>query len=219
MSGTLYMVATPIGNQADWSARAQETLARVDMVFAEDTRVALRLLRASHIATPVKRYDHHSHDRMWPEAERALKDGDIAYVSDAGTPGVEDPGGRLVEATVAAGFNVSPVPGPSALMAALSVSGFPAERFCVMGFPPKKKGRQTFFDTLAATHGTVVVYEAVHRIEKTVTEIAARQPQRRMVLARELTKTFEQIIRGSATSVLEQLSSSTQKGEYMIVLE
>ena len=88
-----------------------------------------------------------------------------------------------------------------------------------MGFPPKKKGRQTFFDTLAATHGTVVVYEAVHRIEKTVTEIAARQPQRRMVLARELTKTFEQIIRGSATSVLEQLSSSTQKGEYMIVLE
>lgn len=219
MPHTLYMVATPIGNVADWSTRAREVVFRVSVVFAEDTRVAMRLLRACGIQTVVKRYDHHSHARMWPHVERALNEGDVAYVSDAGTPGVEDPGGRLVAAAVSAGFAVSPIPGPSALMAALSVSGFPAERFVSFGFPPKKKGRQTFFDAVAATDGTAVIYESVHRIEKTVGEIAIRQPERRILLARELTKKHEQLFRGCAKDVLRALETSTQKGEYMIVLE
>lgn len=219
MPGTLYMVAVPIGNKADWSERAQNTVRQVSVVFAEDTRVALRLLRACGIEVPVKRYDHHSHYSMWPHVERALQEGDVAYMSDAGTPGVEDPGGRLVAAAVEVGFAVVPIPGPSAVMASLSICGFPAERFCVLGFPPKKKGRKTYFETLAQTHGTTVVYESVHRAQKTVAEIASRQPERRMVLARELTKSHEQVFRGTAQDVLQMLSTSTQKGEYMIVLE
>ena len=168
MPHTLYMVATPIGNLADWSERARTVVLRVNAVFAEDTRVAMRLLRACGIQASVERYDHHSHARTWPRVLRALQEGDVAYVSDAGTPGVEDPGGRLVAAAIEAGFVVSPIPGPSAIMAALSVSGFPAERFVSFGFPPKRKGRQTFFDTVAATEGTTVLYESVHRIEKTL---------------------------------------------------
>ena len=181
--------------------------------------MALRLLRACGIQESVDRSDHHSHARTWPRVLRALREGGVAYVSDAGTPGVEDPGGRLVAAAIEAGFVVDPIPGPSAIMAALSVSGFPAERFVSFGFPPKKKGRQTFFDTVAATEGTAVLYESVHRIEKTLGEIALRQPTRRILLARELTKMHEQLFRGTAESVLGALTTSTQKGEYMIVLE
>ena len=137
------MVATPIGNLSDLSPRAKDVLSSVDVVFAEDTRVAKRLLNAFDIKTPVNRYDHHSHDKNVGVAIESLKKGDIAYISDAGTPGVEDPGGRLVAAAVEAGFGVVPISGPSAVMTALSISGFPAEHFCVEGFPPKKKGRQT----------------------------------------------------------------------------
>ncbi|PIR47906.1 16S rRNA (cytidine(1402)-2'-O)-methyltransferase [Candidatus Uhrbacteria bacterium CG10_big_fil_rev_8_21_14_0_10_50_16] len=221
MSATLYMVATPIGNMKDISDRTRSTLSSVDVVFAEDTRVAQSLLQKLDINTPVERYDHHSHDRQSPAVLAYLQGGkDVAYVSDAGTPGVEDPGGRLVEAVTRTlpDVAISPIPGPSAIMAALSVSGFPADKFVVMGFAPKKKGRQTFFDTLAQTEGTVVLYEATHRIQKTIEEIATRQPDRPMLIARELTKKFETLLRGTAQELAVRLSSENTKGEFIVVV-
>lgn len=221
MAATLYMVATPIGNMADLSDRARSTLAGVDIVFAEDTRVAGSLLKKIGAQVPVARYDHHSHDTQVKVVEVALQEGkSVAYVSDAGTPGVEDPGGRLV-AYVAERLPevvIVPIAGPSAIMTALSVSGFPADAFTVMGFPPKKKGRQTYFDTLSQTSGTVVVYESTHRIIKTVEEMATRQPDRPMLAARELTKKFETLVRGSAAEVLAQLKEGSTKGEFILVV-
>jgi 16S rRNA (cytidine1402-2'-O)-methyltransferase len=219
MQGELYMVATPIGNLSDLSPRAKDVLSSVAVVFAEDTRVAKRLLSAFDINTKIKRYDHHSHEKNVGVALSDLEKGDIAYVSDAGTPGIEDPGGRLVDAVVKAGYDVIPIPGPSALMSALSASGFRAERFRVEGFPPKKKGRQTYFNEIAEIEGTVVIYESVHRIEKTLTELSKRQPERNAVIVRELTKKFEEIRRGPLSLLAKKISTSKLKGEYMIVLE
>lgn len=214
------MVATPIGNMGDISQRAISTLKGAEVVFAEDTRVARSLLKKLDIETSVQRYDHHSHGKNIKNVLRALEEGrDIAYVSDAGTPGVEDPGGRLVEAVVQEGYDVSPIPGASAVIAALSISGFPADKFTVVGFPPKKKGRQTYFDRLSRIKGTVVIYESTHRILKTVAEIADRQPEREMVIARELTKKFETVLRGIARELSEKLSSQNTKGEFMIVIK
>lgn len=221
MNGTLYMVATPIGNMRDVSDRARSTLSGVDLVCAEDTRVAGRLLAALQVSVPLCRYDHHSHDRQWKKILVTLQDGkSVAFVSDAGTPGVEDPGGRLVQAISQADplIPICPIPGPSAIMAALSVSGLPADRFVCMGFPPKKKGRAAFFDTIATTSGTVVLYESTHRILSTLQEIAQRQPDRPMVVARELTKKFETILRGTAQTIAAELSTAVTKGEFIVVL-
>lgn len=213
------MVATPIGNMGDMSPRAVETLRGVSTIFAEDTRVTGRLLSACGVKTTVRRYDHHSHARTAPMALSMLREGrDIAYVTDAGTPGVEDPGGRLVAAVVAEGVRVVPIPGPSAVMAALSVCGFPADRFTVMGFPPKKKGRELFLDLTAEMKGTVVVYESVHRIQKTVEALAGRAPDRSAMIARELTKLHEEILRGTLAEIVAALRQATHKGEYVIVL-
>lgn len=221
MAATLYMVATPIGNMQDVSDRTRSTLSSVDVVFAEDTRVAKSLLKKLDIDTPVERYDHHSHDKQVKAVFAYLRDGkSVAYVSDAGTPGVEDPGGRLVEAVAVElpEAVISPIPGPSAVMSALSASGFPADKFVVMGFAPKKKGRKSFFDVLAETEGTVVLYESTHRIQKTVEEIASRQPERRMLIARELTKKFETLLRGTANELAERLVDENTKGEFMVVV-
>lgn len=222
MLGKLYIVATPIGNMQDVSNRMTSTLKSVDVVFAEDTRVAMSLLNKLEIKTNVKRYDHHSHDRQIKQVIEELSQGhDIAYVSDAGTPGIEDPGGRLVESVVCElpDAKIVPIPGPSAIITALSICGFPADKFTVMGFAPKKKGRKTYFDNVASSKITTVLYESTHRIEKTVEEIADRQPDRRIVVARELTKKFETIIRGNAKDILDILATSNTKGEFIIVLE
>ncbi|HJN84882.1 MAG TPA: 16S rRNA (cytidine(1402)-2'-O)-methyltransferase [Patescibacteria group bacterium] len=222
MPGTLYIVATPIGNMNDVSARMTSTLQSVDVVFAEDTRVAKSLLHKLDIKVTVKRYDHHSHEKQIRHVLEELEAGhDIAYVSDAGTPGIEDPGGRLVEsvAKILPDAPIVPISGPSAIITALSVCGFPADKFNVMGFAPKKKGRQTYFDNVAASTITTVLYESTHRIHKTVDEIASRQPDRRMVIARELTKKFETIMRGTASELVERLATASTKGEFVIVLE
>lgn len=221
MSSTLYMVATPIGNMQDVSDRTRSTLSGVDVVFAEDTRVAKSLLKKLDITVTVERYDHHSHDTQVKAVLAYLADGkSVAYVSDAGTPGVEDPGGRLVEAVAheLPETVISPIPGPSAVMAALSVGGFPADKFVVLGFAPKKKGRKSFFDKLAETTGTIVLYESTHRIQKTVDEIASRQPERRMVIARELTKKFETVLRGTAAELAQRLVDENTKGEFIVVV-
>ena len=216
------MVATPIGNMEDVSKRMISTLKSVDIVFAEDTRVGRSLLNKLAIKTRVERYDHHSHDKVIGKVIEVLEGGSsVAYISDAGTPGVEDPGGRLVQSALQAmpELRVVPVSGPSAVMTALSVSGFPADKFVVLGFPPKKKGRQSYFDKVAKISGTIAIYESTHRIEKTVNEIAERQPNRQMMLAREMTKKFETFLRGTASDVRRQLATSNKKGEFIIVLE
>lgn len=221
MIGTLFMVTTPIGNLQDLSDRTRSTLESVDIVFAEDTRVARRLLDYLKIKRPIERYDHHSHERQWENVRHAIETGHkVAFVSDAGVPGVEDPGGRLVEALSRAlpEVVISPIPGPSAVMCALSVSGFPADHFLVAGFAPKKKGRKKFFDELATQAMTIALYESTHRIRKTIEEIAHRQPTRRMVLARELTKKFETILRGTAQELVRRLQDEVTKGEFIVIL-
>ena len=221
MSGTLFLVATPIGNRGDLSPRAREVLASVDLVCAEDTRVAGKLLAMLQVKKRLLRYDHHSHDRQLPHIVAALQEGlRVAYVSDAGTPGVEDPGGRLVAGIRAQcpEAKIVPIPGPSAVMTALSVSGFPAEYVHIFGFPPKKKGRQAYFDRMAGEEETVAFYESTHRIMDTLHALSERIPTRACIVARELTKLHETILRGTVSEVESALASGSQRGEFVVVL-
>lgn len=219
MSGRLFLVATPIGNLQDISTRALETLRSVSLIACEDTRVTRKLLVRYSITTPTLSCHHHSGEAVFARLVARLVAGDsIAYVADAGTPGVSDPGGKLVALAVAAGVTVLPIPGPSAVTAALSVAGFNTQRYQFFGFPPHKKGRQTFFREVAACRSVVVFYESTHRIIKALTELATLQPQRQLVVCRELTKQFETTYRGTAAEVLQQLAATSTKGEFVVVL-
>jgi 16S rRNA (cytidine1402-2'-O)-methyltransferase len=217
---TLYIVATPIGNLQDLSERAKQTLSSVHTILCEDTRVTRKLLSHFGIKTPTMSYHQHSGDDKTQKILGLLDAGhDLALVTDAGTPGISDPGGKLVEAVVNRfGREAVPIPGPSASIAALSVCGFPTNEFVFLGFPPNKKGRQTYFDRLATIESTVVIYESTYRIFKTLEEIGKRTPQRRLVVCRELTKLHETIYRGTASEVTEALKSTSIKGEFVIVL-
>lgn len=219
---TLYVVATPIGNLSDVSDRARTTLASVSMILCEDTRVTGKLLSHFGIKTPTMSYHQHSTDVVTKRVLERLEDGkDLALVTDAGTPGINDPGGKLIEEIVRRfqkDVVTSPIPGPSALIAALSISGVPADEFVFMGFPPNKKGRQTFFDRLTAIESTAAIYESTHRILKTLGEIGTRAPNRHLIVCRELTKLHETIYRGTAAEVTEALNSTSIKGEFVIVL-
>lgn len=220
---TLFVVATPIGNLNDLTLRALETLGAVHAVVAEDTRVTKRLLDRHNLAVPVMSYHQHSGSARVAQIIQLLREGqDLALVSDAGTPGVNDPGGLLIAEIIAAlpEVKIVPVPGPNAALAALSVSGFPADRFVYLGFPPHKKGRQTFFKDLAALTETVVFYESKHRIHKAlaalrdVSQIGARP----IVVCRELTKQFETIYRGTVDDVAATLAADKTLGEFVVVV-
>lgn len=214
--GTLFVVGTPIGNLADITARAVATLRAVDVVCCEDTRVTAKLLAAYEIQKPLVSLHEHSDDVTVAKVVAQLGEGKcVAYVSDAGTPGVSDPGGKLVAAVAAAGYAVVPIPGPSALTAALSVAGFPTEPCTFVGFPPHKKGRTTFFAELAARDEAVVLYESTHRIHKT---LAALPQDRVALLGRELTKMHETLYRGTVAEITAQLATTSTKGEFVIVL-
>ena len=219
---TLYVVATPIGNLSDMSERAKATLALVDTILCEDTRVTGKLLHAYDIDTEMLSYHQHSGQMKTKKIIELLESGsNLALVTDAGTPAISDPGGKLVEELVAhfgSELTISPIPGASAAIAALSVAGFPADEFLFMGFAPHKKGRQTFFDRVASIESTVVLYESTHRIFKTLTEIDKRMPERQLVVGRELTKMHETIYRGTASEVTAALESSSIKGEFVIVI-
>lgn len=212
----LYIVATPIGNLKDLSPRAVEVLSTVSVIYCEDTRVTKKLLDAYKIETPTLSLHQHSSDSEVVKAVKRIVDGEPAvYVSDAGTPGISDPGGKLVAVAVKEDIDISPIPGPSASIAALSVCGFPADTFTFLGFPPNKKGRNKFFEKLSNIEHTVVLYESKHRILKTLAEL----PQdRRIMLGRELTKMHETLYRGNAPEVLAKLELTSQKGEFVIVL-
>lgn len=218
----LFIVATPIGNLEDISPRAERVLREVDVVICEDTRVTGKLLRHLGIQKQMLSYHARSSTLRSGEIIELLRRGkNLALVSDAGTPAINDPGGKLVARVIrelGASATITPIPGPSAVATALSVAGFPAERFCYLGFPPHKKGRQTFFREIAAMPETVVFLESTHRILKALAALVESIPTREIVVMRELTKLHETIYRGTPTEVTELLKNDTIKGEFVVVI-
>lgn len=215
----LYIVATPIGNLEDISARALRVLKEVDLIAAEDTRNSGILLKKYEIGTPMTSFHAFSNDRKLNELLQQLSEGkNIALISDAGTPGISDPGFLLVNAARKAGIQVSPLPGPSAFLAALSASGLPINHFLYLGFLPMKKGRQTMLKKLQEEENTIVFYESPHRILKTLKEFEQYFPDRKMVVARELTKIFEEFREGSAAELYEYFSRKNPKGEFVVIM-
>ena len=215
--GQLFVVATPIGNLGDISARAKHVLESVDLVLCEDTRVTAKLMAGLEIRPSLNSFHEYTDSLKRKYFVDMLTAGkSLALVTDAGTPAISDPGSLLVADAVAAGVIVTPIPGPSAAIAALSISGLPIERFTFVGFPPHKKGRQTFFNELAAIDHTVVLYESTHRIIKTLE--ALKEYGRPLVVGRELTKMHETIYRGLAEDVIKQIEATSSKGEFVIVI-
>lgn len=223
---TLWVVATPIGNLQDMTLRAIATLKEADAILCEDTRVTAKLLKHFEITKTLVAYHQHSSDAVIARVAGMLNQGkSLALVSDAGTPGINDPGGRLIQQLLSAvqGLSVVPVVGANAAIAALSVSGMPADRFAYWGFVPHKKGRETFFRELAAYPDTVVFYEAKFRIAKALAQLdgaltAAGTPDRPVMVARELTKKFETLYRGTAQQVAAALEADATLGEFVVVV-
>ncbi|MDP2631423.1 MAG: 16S rRNA (cytidine(1402)-2'-O)-methyltransferase [Candidatus Uhrbacteria bacterium] len=215
-NGVLYIVATPIGNVEDLSPRAKRTLDEVDLVLCEDTRVSSKLFSKLGINTPRESFHQHTErEKLSRFVDRLLSGENMALVSDAGTPTISDPGGKLVAEAAASNIKVVPIPGPSALITALSASGFPSDEFTFLGFAPNKKGRNKFFANLALIERTIAIYESKHRIIKT---LEALPQDRRIVVARELTKMHETIYRGLPADVIKQIESTSAKGEFVIIL-
>jgi 16S rRNA (cytidine1402-2'-O)-methyltransferase len=218
MSGTLYVVATPIGNLEDVTLRALRILREVALIAAEDTRRTNRLLQHYSISTPTTSLHAHNEHAKTPQLVDRLRRGEsIALVSDAGTPLISDPGARLVTAAHQANIRVEPIPGPSAVMAALSASGFDGDQFVFLGFPPAKgKARAEWFAALRTEARTLVIYEAPHRIRDTLSDLLSNLGDRPAVLAREISKTHENLVK-RPISVLRE-SFAVERGEYTIVL-
>ena len=218
MPGILHIVATPIGNLSDMTFRAVDTLKKVDGILCEDTRVTKNLLDHYSITTPTLSYHQHSDARRTKEIESMLSEGkNLALVTDASTPGISDPGNKLVGYLVKKGITVSPIPGAAAVSAALSISGFPTDRFTFLGFPPHKNKRQKYFKSAAAIEHTVVFYESGHRIYKCLNDLAAVLPEKReLAIGRELTKKFETVYRGTIRELLA--INIIDKGEFVVVI-
>lgn len=215
------MVATPIGNLEDLTYRAARTLSEADVIACEDTRVTSKLLSAYHItAKPIVSLHHHTPDAKIRNVIHSILAGQtVAYVTDAGTPGVNDPGGKLVEAAYAAGITTEPIPGPSALAAAISVCGFPMERFTYIGFLPHKKGRETAMREISARHEPTVFFESTHRIHRAMDELAHHlNPSRLIYVGRELTKKFETNLRGTVEEVRALMEGKSTKGEFVVIV-
>ena len=218
--GTLYVVSTPIGNLGDITHRALHILGNVDVIAAEDTRTSRVLLDHYAIATPLVSYFIQNELRRIPELVQRLKTGgSVAVVSDAGTPGISDPAFALVRAALQDGAQVISIPGASALLTALVASGLPTERFVFEGFLPHKKGRKTRIGQIAGESRTVVLYESPHRIERTLQDLTEAMGDRRAVLARELTKKFEEMRRGTVRELLEGVRNVPPRGEIVLVIE
>lgn len=219
--GHLYVVSTPIGNLDDISPRALATLAGVSIILAEDTRYSRRLLDRYGIRTPTASCHEHNEARTTPRMiERLLAGHSIALISDAGTPLLSDPGERLVSSAIDAGIRVIPIPGPSALLAALVASGIAAERFTFFGFLPRKgRDRTTVLDEITSLSHTAVLYEAPGRLAPTLAELAERgAADRGVAVARELTKQFEELRRGTVAELARYYQDSPPRGEVVIVL-
>ena len=218
MPGTLFVVATPIGNLEDITVRALRILREVSLIAAEDTRRTGHLLARHAIATPTTSlHEHNEAAKSAALIERLHRGEHIALVSDAGTPTVSDPGGQLIRAAIDAGIRVEPIPGPSAILAALAVSGLPTESFSFMGFPPtQSKDRKLWFERLKHVAGTVVFFEAPHRIQETLAELQRIIGDCPVVIGRELTKAHEELVRGPISMVVSALASN--RGEFTVVV-
>ena len=220
MAGILYVVATPIGNLGDMTHRAINVLAEVDVIASEDTRVTRRLL--SHFEIKNRCISYHDKNEIYRAEElvNSLCEGDsIALVSDAGTPCISDPGYRIVNLAKQSGIEVVSVPGPSAVTAALSISGLPTDHFFFEGFLPKKKGRQTRFNFLSELEASVVIYESPMRIVKTLNDISDFMGSDRVLsVCREITKKFEEAFMGTVDEAIDYFSQKNPKGEFVIVI-
>ena len=215
----LYIVATPIGNLGDITYRAVEILKEVDLILCEDTRQARKLLNHYEIDTAVKVYHAHSHEKASKDILRQLREGQsIALISDAGTPLINDPGILLIKEAIENEIIVIPVPGASAFLAALVASGLDTNKFSFWGFVPHKKGRQTFWKKLNEEKNTIVFYESCHRIMKALTEMTEFCPEKKVVVGRELTKKFEEFVRGTPAEVLKYFTDNVTKGEFVLVV-
>lgn len=223
-SGTLYVVATPIGNMEDITLRALRILSEVDYVLCEDTRVTGNLLKHHDIKTPLKRYDAHTSEQVHEAIIDDIEAGkSIALVSDAGTPGVSDPGVFLVEKLrEIGGIRIDAVPGASAVTAAFSIAGLAGNQFSFLGFVPQKKGRQTFFMELTNYDHPVIFFESPHRIMKTLEALKETLPaETKVIIAREITKLFEELVSGNAEEVLTYFIEHPDKvrGEYVVLVD
>jgi len=220
LAAGLYVVATPIGNLRDITLRALDVLAAADLVLAEDTRVAGKLLSAFGLSAKLERYDEHGAERSRPKALAALAEGRrVALVSDAGTPLVSDPGYRLVREAAEAGFPVIPVPGASALLAGLSAAGLPSDRFLFAGFPPPRSAaRRVFLEELAPLRATLVFFEGGSRLAASLADMAAVLGPREAVVCRELTKLYETLYRGLLPELAADPRLVEPKGEIVVLV-
>lgn len=215
---TLYVVGTPIGNLEDITLRAQRILGEVPCIAAEDTRVTARLLARLGVRKPMVSYRAPVERRGLPAVLRALDSGDVALVTDAGTPGVNDPGQRLVAEAVRAGHSVVPIPGPSAVAAALSISGFSGDGYLFVGYLPRKAGElRRLLASLGTERRPAVAFESPYRVRRALAAIAEALPDRHLVVGRELTKLHEQVLRGTAQEALASLAD-VPKGEFTLVI-
>jgi 16S rRNA (cytidine1402-2'-O)-methyltransferase len=218
--GTLYVVGTPIGNLEDITLRAIRVLRQVDLIAAEDTRVSRTLLAAHQIATPLVSFHEFSGPTKVRRLVERLSSGDVALISDAGMPGLSDPGYPLIRAALDAGHDVVPIPGPSAILAALVASGLPMHAFTFHGFLPRKSGeRRRLLASLADSTHTHVTFESPHRliaVLKDVVEVLG--PERQLAVGRELTKKFEEVVRGSAREVLDRFERQPPRGEITLLV-
>ena len=218
-TGKLYIVATPIGNLEDTTYRAIDTLKSVDFVACEDTRVTKKLLNHYKIKTSTISYHQHSSETKMLEIKKLLEEGNnIALVTDAGTPGISDPGNKLIEFLLSTTHtSIIPIPGASAVITALSISGFPTDKFIFMGFPPHKKRRGQFFEEVSKSKYTVIFYESSHRIKKALQNLAeVLGDDVKVCVCRELTKKFESVYRGTINEILEM--DVKEKGEFVVVV-
>ena len=217
--GKLYIIATPIGNLSDITLRALDTLKSVDFILCEDTRVTKNLLMHFDISKPLISYHQHSDAKKVKEILNLIENNkNLALVTDAGTPGISDPGNLLIKSLVDSGVkNIFPIPGPSAVIAALSISGFPTDKYIFMGFPPLKNKRQKYFSEIAKADQTTVFYESGHRIMKCLKELGDHlEPKRQVMVCRELTKMHETTYRGTISEIMSQMKE--ERGEFVIII-
>jgi len=219
MNGKLYIVSTPIGNLKDITLRALETLEAVDFILCEDTRITSRLLNHYNISKKLISFNAVSEKKKIPNVIDRIKSGDnCALVSDAGTPAISDPGVRLVSEAIKEQIDVVPIPGSSAVITALTISGLPTDSFIFEGFLPQKKGRQKKLRELSDEKRTIILYESTYRIKKLVDELHEYMPKRYVVVCRELTKKFEETWRGFPNEIKDVIDEKISKGEFVIVI-
>ena len=218
-SGQLFVVGTPIGNLEDITLRAISTLQNVDMVLAEDTRNSKKLLDAHNIDTKMISYHEHSSEKDIKRIIDLLLEGkDLALISDAGTPTISDPGYGLIRHCIKNNIIITPIPGASAITAAMSISGLPSDSFTFVGFLPQKKGRMKKIEQLKNIDNTIMLFESPFRLEKTLNQLLDSLGNRSVVVGRELTKLYEEVIRGNLDEVIKYFSKSKVKGEIVIMI-